>query len=163
MPKIAQHTSLRLRRSLGVAMGVAALSAPLAAGIAPANAAPTQPSGQCSFTYPNPNLFALSTLATASVTQTGRDTIRVRVVSRPYSIAGYQQKVSVTWANLRTGRSGSTFSAPTRVGGLESTVTVPRIRTGSGRITLVVGATNTSSINPNATTNGDCGTEVVVR
>ena len=163
MSKITHSPSTRIRRFVAIAAATAAAAVPLATGGGLASAAPAQPVGHCSITYPTPNLFALPTSATASITQSGRGGIQVRLDSRPLSIAGYQQKVTVTWANLRTGKSGSVFSDPTRVGGLTSTVSVPRIATAPGRIALVIGATNTSSINPNAMTNGDCSTEYVVR
>ena len=160
MPHLPSHAFAGRRRGTMAALAIAALGTTRAA--APAAAAPPDPSAVCSFRYANPNLFAISAYANVFVRPAGPGAIRVRLDSNPLSIAGYTQRVTLTWANLDTGKSGSSASTPVRVSGLSSSITLPRAVTGRGKVTLVVGAANTGSINPRSNTNGDCSAEYVV-
>ncbi len=138
------------------ALGLGAAVLPAAVS-APAQGATTQ---LCSFTYANPNLFVIQASSTASATQIGSDTVTFTLKTNSMSLLGYQQTFRVTWANLVTGKNGG-GDVRKRVVGSANTLTVPNLKTGKGRIALVLAAANTSSIGPGST-NGDCGKELRV-
>lgn len=143
---------------------LAAAATPLVA-VAPAGAAPQAkpaPTTLCSFQYANPNLGVVRGSSTASATQLGRGTVSLRLTTDAMSVLGYTQDVNVTWANLDTGKSGNA-SAKARVVGPSNEIPIPRVTTGKGRVTFVIGASNTSSINPQSMSNGDCSAELRVR
>ncbi|MFW0784309.1 hypothetical protein AAFP35_07275 [Gordonia sp. CPCC 206044] len=127
----------------------------------PASAAPAA-TQLCSISYPNPNLMALyaSSVATAESAGTGRVTLRL--VTDAKSIIGYRQQFRVVWSNLDTGKSG-VANTTARVAGSRTVLSLPPITTGTGRITAVLGTTNTGALNPQAITNGDCVAEYPVR
>ena len=136
------------------AVGIGAAVLPAVAA-APANAATTTP--LCSFTYANPNLFAIQASAAASATRNAAGKVTFTLKTNSMSILGYQQALSVTWANLDTGRSG-VGTVSKRVVGPETVLTVPEQNTAKGRVNVVINVDNRSSIGPGST-NGQCAKE----
>lgn len=143
-------------RTLLAAVGGVGIVAGSAVGVGEAAAAPTS---SCSFTFLNPNLNVVRGYANAFVADSGPTHARVSVIANPQTVLGYTQQMTVTWANLDTGKSGSAATQPTRVVGQDATLTTGPIATGKGRVHVVVGLSNTSSLNPRSSTNGDCSLE----
>lgn len=154
-----RQTSHRLPRKTAAAAfaGCTALGIALTGG-AVAHAAPSYQ--LCTFTYLDPsNIDApMRPYSAAWVTPTGEGHLDAELWSYPaYPEPGFNQRFSVTWANLDTGLSGSASTEPVHVDGERTILSIPDIATGAGRITFVFGAANDDG--GLTTTNGDCSAE----
>lgn len=137
--------------------GCTALGIALTGG-ATAHAAPSYQ--LCTFTYLDPNNVdaPMRPYSAAWVTPTGEGRLTAELSSFPvYPEPGFNQRFSVTWANLDTGLSGSVSTEPVHVEGESTTLSIPDITTGAGRITFVFGASNDDG--GLVWTNGDCSAE----
>lgn len=142
-------------------VAVTALGVGVVAPIAAAGQASAKPSTTCTMEYLNPNVAPMP-LQANSVFEAGADgdgKMTMQVRTDAVSVIGYHQDVSYTWANLDTGRNGGEQWSK-RVVGPTNTATFPGVETGVGRITFQVSVSNTSSLNANHLTSGQCGTEM---
>lgn len=146
--------------AIAVALGSGALLASSLTA-SPAEAATT--TDLCTATYGNPNVIPLQLNAETAVTATsdGSGAVTLKASTDAKSILGYKQDISITWANLDTGKNG-VESATKRVVGPDNEITLPDVATAPGRIALVVTVGNTGSLNPDAVTNGQCSGEITV-
>ncbi|MEU0502627.1 hypothetical protein [Nocardia sp. NPDC005998] len=145
--------------SVGIT-AISCVSAAIVGGAPAAFADPSTPSDAlCTMTYPTPDDFSVRASSEASaVSDHGSFDLTLRTDSQ--SQTGYEQKFSVTWANLDTGRSGQS-DVTARVQGHDNVLSIPDVKTEPGRIALVLKTFNHGT--GQNYTNGECSAEYVVR
>lgn len=140
---------------------LALATASLAVGAAPAvSAAPAVPGDAlCKFTYPTPDDFDVTASSATFATPTAPGTVDLTMLTDAASEVSYEQRFSVIWANLDTGRSGQE-QVVEQVQGPDNVLTIPDVTTEPGRVLFVLHANNHGS--DQNYTNGDCSAEYTV-
>lgn len=148
--KSATHSGL-LRVTAIACLAVTAAGAPAAF------AAPNDPAAPiCTMSYPVP-VEPFQTPAYSDVFATSSNgSIDLKVHTNAGTDVAYNQKFTVNWANLDTGKSGVADTSA-EVKGPDNTLTVTAVPTKPGRILLNLGVFNHGE-GPNYT-NGECGVE----
>lgn len=131
-----------------------------AAGAPAAFAAPNDPSAPiCTMSYPVP-VEPFQTPAASEVFATSSNgSVDLKVHTDAGTDFAYDQKFSVNWANLDTGRSGVADTSA-QVKGPDNTLTVTGIPTKPGRILFNLGVFNHGE--GQNYTNGECSAEYQV-
>lgn len=147
------------KRLLATVLGMAAVV--LGAGTAPAvSAAPGEPGDAlCTMTYPTPDDFDVTASSSTFAAPAGPGRIDVTMLTDARSEADYEQRFSLTWANLDTGRNGQQ-QVTARVQGPENVLSIPGVITEPGRIAFVLAVSNHGS--DQNYTSGDCSAEYSV-
>ncbi|GAA5085829.1 hypothetical protein [Nocardia iowensis] len=144
--------------------GIAAISCLAAtAGAAPTVfAAPNTPSDKlCTITYPVPDgEFTVEASSDVFAVSGNNGSFDLTLHTDARSDIGYNQKFSVTWANIDTGRNGQADTSA-RVQGPENVLSIPGVQTEPGRIALVLAVANNDG--GQNYTNGDCSVEYQAR
>ncbi|MFQ6395718.1 hypothetical protein ACLMAJ_19910 [Nocardia sp. KC 131] len=110
----------------------------------------------CTITYPTPDDFSVQASSDAFATSNSSGMLELKLHTDARSETGYEQKFSVTWANIDTGRNGQADTTA-KVQGPDNILLIPAMATKPGRIALVLGVFNHGS--DQNYTNGDCSVE----
>ncbi|PXX69328.1 hypothetical protein DFR70_1021017 [Nocardia tenerifensis] len=144
-------------RSGFVRIAAIACLAVTAAGAPAAFAAPNDPSAKlCTMSYPVPEEPFTKPAATDVFAISSNGVIDFTVHTDAGSDNAYDQKFTVTWANIDTGKSGVADTSA-RVQGPDNTFTVTGVATKPGRIALHLGVFNHGE--GQLYTNGECDVE----
>ncbi|MFI6169215.1 hypothetical protein ACIBCN_20715 [Nocardia sp. NPDC051052] len=128
-----------------------------AAGAPAAFAAPNDPSAPiCTMSYPVPVEPFQTPAASDVFAISSNGTIDLKVHTNAGTDVAYDQKFTVNWANITTGKSGVADTSA-QVKGPDNTLTVTGIPTKPGRILLNLGVFNHGE--GQNYTNGECSVE----
>ncbi|MFF2083624.1 hypothetical protein ACFVVM_07595 [Nocardia sp. NPDC058176] len=141
--------------AIGAVSAAMVFTAPLAAAEPQASA-----DKLCDFIYPTPDDFEVIANSTAIAVSNADGAVHLELHTDANSETPYEQRFSVIWANLDTGRNGSEQVTAT-VQGPDNVLSIPRVVTEPGRIAFVLAAANHGS--DQNYTNGDCSAEYTVR
>ncbi|NEW41726.1 hypothetical protein GV794_23215 [Nocardia cyriacigeorgica] len=139
----------------------AALCAVSAASlIATAGPAQAEFTGVCTVDYPDPNVPTRVETSKVSADVTAPGTVTFRFDTTSNTEQAYTQTATVIWANIDTGRNGST-SAEARIDAGTTTLTLPPTETKPGLLAIVAQVHNVADDGQHVSTL-DCSAEYTV-
>ena len=150
-------------RIRSVLLGVAAAGFAVSASVAGAPAAVAAPAPGavelCRFTYPTPDPFQRTATTVIHAEPSDSGILNLHIHTDAQSDIEYDQRFSVNWANIDTGRSGvAENNRP--VHGPDNEYLLRNTLTESGRLALVLSASNRGLGElDNHVTNGTCSAE----